>query len=126
MSSSHGNEYLPLGRYYDTRDFNLVLASVTGNDNAGAAMRSPYCAPSMTDRTGIIPLREMLFTPVENTVNKDVWGPGTQRLRRELLDSQLQHGWTVFQRRVFNKTPVLWMQEYVAPYNQVESSWYSA
>lgn len=125
MSSSHGNEYLPLGRYYDTRDFNLVLASVTGNDNAGAAMRNPYCAPSFTDRTGIVPLREKLFSPVNQTVNKDVWGPGTQRLRRELLDSQLQHGWTVFQRRVFNKTPVLWMHEHVPAYNQIESSWYA-
>jgi hypothetical protein len=108
-------QYVQIDQYNDTRDFNKSLARVWGPDNAVIAMRNPQCAPSYTLRTGILPLKHDLFQPIENTVNKDVWSPQTNQYRRDMLDSQLQNGWTVFQRRTFSKTPVLWMKEYIPP-----------
>jgi len=118
--------YCSLQNYDHTRDFNLSLACVTNNDtNACAVIKSPYCSPSFTERTGIVPFRQQLFQGIDNTVEKDVWGSDSDALRRKLMDAQLQHGWTVFQRRTFNKTPVLWMKENVKPYNQIEASWFA-
>ena len=72
---------------------------------------NPECSPSFTQRTHINEVRQRLFEPIDQTVQKDVWGPGSARIRQTLTQHELDHGWTVFQRRTFQKTPVLWMTE---------------
>ena len=102
--------YNTIGRYSDTRQFGASTI-VEGSDNAPLCILNPACSPSFTQRSTIHGLKHKLFQPVDNTVQKDVWGPGTCCLRQDMLGRELKDGWTVFQRRTFTKTPVLWMQE---------------
>jgi len=102
-----------MASYNNNRKFgaNILL----DNDNAGLCTLNPYCAPSFMERSTIQDQRDALFQTVDQTTQKDVWGPGTCCLRQALLQTELEKGWTVFQRRTFKKTPVLWFREAQMP-----------
>lgn len=75
---------------------------------APCVYKNPFTAPGFVDRSRLhLEQRQLFDMAFENTPNKDVWSSDTPRI--SLLEDQLREGWTVFQRRTFAKTPVLWM-----------------
>jgi len=109
------SEYNTVATYNKNRRFGDVSERLLDDDNASLCMTSPYCSPSFERRTQIHQTQNALFAPVDRTIQKDVWGPGTCCLRQSLLQTELDQGWTVFQRRTFKKTPVLWIREATVP-----------
>lgn len=75
---------------------------------APCTYKNPFTAPGFVDRSRLHVQQKQLFDKAfEDTPNKDTWASDTPRI--SLLQDQLKEGWTVFQRRTFPKTPVLWM-----------------
>lgn len=101
--------YTTIATYNATRKFGTQR--LLDLDNQELCITNPACAPSFDKRTQIHTQRQQLFEPIDRTIQKDVWGPGTCCLRQSLLQTELDQGWTVFQRRTFRRTPVLWMHE---------------
>lgn len=104
--------YNTISSYNNNRKFGENLV-VEANENASLCITNPYCSPTFMERSTIHKTRQCLFAPVDTTVQKDVWGQGTCCLRQAMLQEQLDKNWTVFQRRTFAKTPVLWMHEVI-------------
>lgn len=75
---------------------------------APCVYKNPFLAPGFVERSRLhMEQKELYDKMFGETPNKDVWASDKPRI--SLLDDQLRQGWTVFQRRTFAKTPVLWM-----------------
>lgn len=102
--------YSTLETYSDSRLFGCFPQQTIQN-NRIETFNTPYCAPSYDERLPMLSLKKQLYTPTDHTINKDVWSPDNCRLRQHLVNTEVQKGWTVFQRRTLPKTPVLWMMD---------------
>lgn len=113
------SSYQTISTYHQNRQFGESPVITTHNENL--CITNPSCAPSFETRSRMNDVRRQLYAPVDRTFNKDVWGEGSCCRRQRLLQTELDQGWTVFQRRTFTRTPVLWIHEAPSHTDEEES-----